>query len=144
VYMQIAAVTKMPVTRWSPWSISFTDDCEPTSTPKREVQEERTLGELRLVVTGLVNEPEGAPSISCESARAQLARYGIRIEPEADGKTHVWIANKNEQLDRALSKYAWGGNGWAHYLKRLPGAHVGPNPAWFAGSTCRYISIELP
>jgi hypothetical protein len=113
--------------------------CEGEPVQVRNYRERRTLAELIDITLGA---PDGEGGLNAADARPILARYGLRVEHD-NGGDRLWVANRNQTLQRALSGGPWAGGYWRNHLRRLPGATVPDSPQKFAGVLCRFTSLPI-
>jgi len=113
--------------------IYHSEDDEPSRV--RSIRDKRTLAELVQVALGAAED-----AVTCDDAEHILARYGLRVEV---GGRNLWIANRNDALAQALSRYPWGNHSWRILLRRLLGANCPAYGQRFAGVLQRYTALPL-
>lgn len=97
----------------------------------------RTVGELAEVVSSKVYDKE----VYSEHAINALARVGLRVEVNLQGRYQLWVANAHKEVKRILvgTNYA---DSYSRVLLRIPGADKIPVKK-FAGVPARAVSVPL-
>jgi putative DNA primase/helicase len=102
----------------------------------RSIRDRRTLAELVDIARGATSD-----AVTPEDSVRILARYGLCVDI---GGWDLRIANRNDALAQALSRYPWGNHSWRILLRRLPGARCTGVTRRFAGVVQRYTLVPIP
>jgi hypothetical protein len=94
---------------------------------------ERTIGELVMIGFGVLHDDE----VKDVSARAQLQRYGIKVEPD-EGLVYI---GKNISNLNTIMRTSTNPTDWASVVSRYPGAKKVTQMMRFAGSSSRAIGL---
>lgn len=98
----------------------------------------RTVGELIEKITG-----DGKTDLEIETGDAAdaLARIGLRVELNLQGKYELWVATQHKELRRILTGTNYQ-DSWGRVLLRINGSDKVP-PKKFAGVTSRAVSVPV-
>jgi len=93
----------------------------------------RSLGEL----VDVASNKRSIGGISPDDANDVLARHGLRVVG-----SELWVANTHAEITKTLRDSPWS-SGHRRLLLRIEGSKSAANPAKFAGTLSRYVSIPL-